>query len=807
MKRKTSIKRSGFLRKTLAVLLAVSCAFACSGAAWAEEESEEISEEVSEEEAEEVSEEQADNTFESSSLLVGASVKDITPTEEMFPLTRAPQVTLSGLVLDEMHVRVIALSDGETTSLMICTETGRSMGPQYAQAVADYTGLPLENIVMTSTHSHAVPEVTEDVDLDFEDGDDVETLQLWAKYTMDQMLDAVDEAMDAMQPASVGVSYGESYINVNRNSEYVEFDEDGNAYETVELGYYGPGVSDKTVAAIQFNDSEGNPIAFIINYAVHNTVMHANTLDDGDTAISADIAGLVSSYIEENNDGAVAMWISGAAGDQNPIVQNDVYTRDPVTGEFEETFNGDYLILEYLAKIHYADVERTIESITDFTTDASISCEYLETSIPASEGSEDDEYAVGLQMLRIGDIGLACFSGELFSTIGLDMKDAALLPDTLVVNNCWSRYGQANSYHADDAAIERGGFGTNARYAEGYLTDALIDMMNEFYVETGAWLDNGDGTATYSTTGEVTIMGVDGIAGTEDDNEIINPAGTVLLTDVTAEYDEEGNVYVDLGNDFQLTAGDDGLIGTRDDVVYFGAFNQSEHDDGMLTPLAWLVLNIDGDEAMLVTEEIVDGVQFNLSDEDGNEWADSNLRAWLNSTGGVDLLGDTVGFYDTAFTDDEKEKIELTDVCMNYEGTYYAYNRLLDSDWWCEYTTTGTDTEDYVFALSAEEVWEYFGNSPIATLEELGHDPMYYTYGMSTATPYAVMAGVAVNGGGNGLSYIGYADSWTRSPGAIDETGETSCGVFLGSVGSLNSGRSVTRGYGARPAINVSLAG
>ena len=736
-----------------------------------------------------------------SEFCVGAAVRDITPSEDMLPLERKPEVEMTG-VLDPLSVRAIAMTDGDTTMLMVCSETGRSFGPQFADAVAEHTGLPLENIVVTSTHTHAAPEITEDIDLDFEDGDDVTNQQKWAKYAMAQMLDAVDEALDSMEPASMGIDYSESYINVNRNSVYNVVGEDGTVTEGRDLGWNPAGDSDRTVAAIRFNNAEGDPIAFIINYAVHGTVMHANTCIAGKTGISADIPGIVSGYLEDHYDGAVAMWLSGAAGDQNPIMQNDMYTRNVETGEFEETFNDDYQLLTFLSKIHYADVEEAIESIDSYTSEISLECEYMETSIPAKE---EGDYGVSLQMVRIGDVGLACFPGELFTSTGKYMKENALLDDTIVVNHAWQRDTQHNGYHADDWTIENGGFGQRqAKYQAGYLNDALTDMMNEFYEETGAWMYQEDGTAYYSTTGEEVIVGLDGVAGTEDDNQIVNPAGTVLLDQVSIERDGDGNPFVMISDDLKLTAGADGKIGTTDDVVTFGSYMQSEHDTE-LTPVEWQIMKIEDGKATLASLKILDGVKFNLNDVDGNDWSTSNLRSWLNSQGGENIAGDTVGFYDTAFTDEEKAKIVLTDVSMNSDGSYIAYNRLLSENWWETYTTTGTDTQDYVYALSGEEVFEYYGLSKIATEEELGHDPANYTNGMSVATPYAVKLGVKTNNGGNGTSYIGYSDSWTRSPGAVDATGETSCGVFLGSVGSLNSGRSVTRGYGAKPVITVEL--
>ena len=784
-------KRNDWIRKTLPAVLTLSCVMGTVTPAFAAE-------------AQTATENAAQETS-VSTFSVGAAKRDITPTDEMFPLSRKPNVEMTG-VLDPLSLRVIAMADADTTTLMICTETGRSLGPQYADIVAEHTGLDLENIVMTSTHTHAAPEVTEYVDLDFEDGDpDVTTQQLWAKYAMEQMLDAVDEALANLKPASVGVQYGESYINVNRNSVYNQVDENGNVTEVRNLGWAPDGPTDREVAAIQFNDENNEPIAFIVNYAVHGTVMHANTCEDGKTGVSGDIPGIVSGYIEDQYDGAVAMWLSGAAGDQNPIIQNDLYTPNPETGEWEEEFNDDYKILEFLSKIHYADVKKTIEGIDEFKSDIDLQIGYQDTTIPGAEGQDD--FYISLQNVRIGDIDLACAPCELFSSTGLAMKEKAYLEDTIVVNHAWQREEQPNGYVADDWTIENGGFGQQqAKFQAGYLEDAMVEMLNSFEKETGAWLDNGDGTATYSTTGERVIVGLDGKGGTEDDNRIVNPAGDTLLEDVEVKFDDDDMPYVELGNGFTLTAGADGKIGTTDDTVKFGEYQISEHvEDGKKDAIDWLLLDIQDGKATLVTAQVVDGAQFNLSDEDGNAWADSNLRSWMNSEGGQNLTGDTAGFYNTAFSDEDKAKILLTDVNMNSDSSFIAYNTLLTENWWNEYNTTGEDTQDYVYALSGEEVWKYFGPSTIATEEELGHDPANYTNGQCTATGYAVKSGVKTNSGGNGPSFIGNADSWTRSPGAVDENGELSCGVFLGSVGSLNSGRSVTRVYGARPAITVAL--
>jgi hypothetical protein len=176
----------------------------------------------------------------------------------------------------------------------------------------------------------------------------------------------------------------------------------------------------------------------------------------------------------------------------------------------------------------------------------------------------------------------------------------------------------------------------------------------------------------------------------------------------------------------------------------------------------------------------------------------------LNSKGGQNSSGNRTGFYDAAFNETEKARIILTKVPMNSNATFIAYNRLLKSDRWKYYKTTGTDTQDYVWALSGEEVFQYFGRSKIATQKELGHDPANYTNAYYRPTHYAMAKGVKINSGGNGASFIGFGDVWTRSPGA--PTDGTNCfGVFLGETGSLNSGQPVNTLYGALPVVKVNL--
>ena len=80
------------------------------------------------------------------------------------------------------------------------------------------------------------------------------------------------------------------------------------------LGLNPEGPSDKTVAVVKVETAERKPIALLINYAAHGTAMSQQNY-----LISGDFPGATSRYVERHFGGdVVALWTSGAAGDQAP---------------------------------------------------------------------------------------------------------------------------------------------------------------------------------------------------------------------------------------------------------------------------------------------------------------------------------------------------------------------------------------------------------------------------------------------------------------------------------------------------------
>ena len=136
-------------------------------------------------------------------------------------------------------------------------------------------------------------------------------------------------------------------------------------------------------------------------------------------------------------------------------------------------------MLEWLGKLLYFDTVEAIKNIGPQTGNAGLGFSYGSTAIPATGGGDWDVY---LQVLRIGNIALVGFPGEMFNEIGVNAIEQSPVEDTIWVNLVWTRpeqQGQKTGYHSIDLITVEGGQGRNTNYLPGYLKDAVKDLTRD----------------------------------------------------------------------------------------------------------------------------------------------------------------------------------------------------------------------------------------------------------------------------------------------------------------------------------------
>jgi neutral ceramidase len=124
---------------------------------------------------------------------------------------------------------------------------------------------------------------------------------------------AVSRAEAALVPARLAWGRTEADIAVNRR----ERQPDGE----IIIGVNPAGPIDRAVGILDVRTTDGTPLATVVNYACHGTVLGPENL-----LVSADWIGAMRSQVEEEVGGLV-LFLQGAAGDLNP--DHDWETGDP----------------------------------------------------------------------------------------------------------------------------------------------------------------------------------------------------------------------------------------------------------------------------------------------------------------------------------------------------------------------------------------------------------------------------------------------------------------------------------------------
>ena len=389
-------------------------------------------------------------------LLCGAAKGKITPPQELLPDLRGLMDRHFGGVLDDLFLRVISLKNGDDAQLLITFDLDKVPCPdRYLKALSACTGVPENNILLAAIHTHTAPiagnRVNEGPNNLLNKPTHVqEATHRYEDYIQEILTATAAEAVAKMTPARMGVGQGQSYINVDRKQRYEMEEDDGSLHGKYAIGQAFESPIDHTVYLMRFEDLDGKPLAFFINYPVHCCVLNGFGAFNGDLGISGDIAGRVCAWNEERYPDAVTLWCSGAAGDINPVMMYQLDYPDPKTGRMTHLSpKGDfYDVLTYLAAKHYDDIKKINRRVACTEGDVKLGCA---VELSETEGNFAP-FKIRLHMMRLGQTYLLGASGELYDVFAKDLRKSIPARELILINHDASQLGDG-SYIVDDSIL------------------------------------------------------------------------------------------------------------------------------------------------------------------------------------------------------------------------------------------------------------------------------------------------------------------------------------------------------------------
>lgn len=268
-------------------------------------------------------------------LKAGFARVDISPKEPM-PLFGYGNndKRLHETVLDGICTTCVAFQDNVTTVLLFTNDLGQAFEKVMDTArekIAKRTGVPRENIMLSSTHTHSGPDCSCTV---------IPYTEKYNEYATDGMAEAAEKALQDLAPASMKggtvETFGLNFVrHYTRVSGGITGDVFGDFLVDPETGALEKDVSayadhttdaDRLMLLVEFDRLESEkPNILIANWRAHASITGGNYKKD----CSADFPHAFRKAVEDATGCEVA-YFQGAAGNINPRsrIKKEDCTRD-----------------------------------------------------------------------------------------------------------------------------------------------------------------------------------------------------------------------------------------------------------------------------------------------------------------------------------------------------------------------------------------------------------------------------------------------------------------------------------------------
>jgi neutral ceramidase len=377
----------------------------------------------------------------------GAGRRDITPREPVPMWGYGDRHdALSVGMLDPLYADALVIQAGGKKIAIVGLDLGRAPAEaslqRIRQRIKEQAGI--ENSIIAGSHTHHGP-VLELTDQEGKGKGRFDVALRYYGQMEDGIVGAIVEANSRLAPARMAV--GSTQLEGFNRNRHTKIE---------------PKPSDRELAVMRFDDAAGKPIAILVNFAAHPTMLPAIMLK-----FSADYVGALKAEVTKET-GAAAIFMQGAAGDQSA---NQSASQGPNKGyqAFGEALGREAVKLAQSLtpqEVAHPSLECREERLrftarTDFSNPM-VKAAYQKAFFPELVPNYIDEYADGIRprltvALLNGDIALVGVSGEFFSNHAIRLKQRARVKQLFF-------FGYANGYHQYFPTIEavaEGGYGAD----------------------------------------------------------------------------------------------------------------------------------------------------------------------------------------------------------------------------------------------------------------------------------------------------------------------------------------------------------
>jgi hypothetical protein len=337
---------------------------------------------------------------------VGAAMRVITP-DPLLPVSGGMGPTRPARdKRGELTARAIVFRNGDVSVAVVSLDLLGFPSVLGDRVRARVKGVPPENVLIGSTHTHSAPDCYA-----FPDGKGGHTGDLaYIDSVCDKAAEAVNEAVGRLRPVRIKVATGEARGKIAYN-------------------YYAPDLYDRRMSVIQAVDGQGKAVATLVNYAVHPEV-----LGNGVGITSPDLVGPLCETIE-SKAGGVALFMNGAQGGMVTADNRDLdRPRDPLRAVWHDNRTWDECLR--IGRLMAGEALRIVKDAKE-QSDPKLACASATIKFPVESllmwavviGSplkyphnDDQSVTARVNLVNLGDAQILTIPGEALPNIGFYLK-------------------------------------------------------------------------------------------------------------------------------------------------------------------------------------------------------------------------------------------------------------------------------------------------------------------------------------------------------------------------------------------------
>jgi hypothetical protein len=296
----------------------------------------------------------------------------------------------------ELTVRALALEEGTNQVVIVSSDFLGFPSVLGNKVRAAVNSVPPQNILIGATHTHSAPDT-----YGFPDkGGKTSANPDYLATVCARMAEAINEAVGKLQPAQLKIATGEAKGKIAYN-------------------YYAEQLYDPRCHVIQALDLTGQPIATLVNYAIHPEVLGCEV-----GICSPDLIGPLYDEITAKG-GGTGIFMNSAQGGM-VTADNRLENRDEARSWAECKRIGTLLADEALRIIRDAPVQPSPKL---FCTSRSIALPVdspgmraLMQQMPGLEETTTDHVTTQLNLVNLGNAQIVTIPGEALPNIGYYLK-------------------------------------------------------------------------------------------------------------------------------------------------------------------------------------------------------------------------------------------------------------------------------------------------------------------------------------------------------------------------------------------------